>query len=266
MTFRISFVLSAAILAACHRGSSSTTSSGPSPSPSASAPMLNASTALTPAPNTLTEAEKKAGWKLLFDGKTTAGWRGYKMQTMPPEWMVMDGTLMKMQHAEDIVTTRAYTNFELSIDWKLTLGSNSGIFIRGTEEYERVYWSAIEYQLAEDSLTPDSKNPLTAVAAVYGFYPTKRGVNHRAGEWNTTKIVANGSHVEHWLNGVLIASYDAWSPEFTAKYEASKFHRYFVDKKITPENFAKAKTGLIAIQGDHPGELSLRNIKIRELK
>jgi hypothetical protein len=93
---------------------------------------------------------------------------------------------------------------------------------------------------------------------VYGFYPSKRGVDKPSGEWNSTRIVVKGAHVEHWLNGVQIASYEQWSPDFTAKYATSKFKPY--------PNFARAKSGFIAIQGDHPGTLALRNIKIRELK
>jgi hypothetical protein len=234
-------------LAGCHSGSMSTsTSVGSAPAPQPGAP------------NTLTRAEERAGWKLLFDGKTTNGWRGYQMTTMPPEWMVMDGVLMKMKGTEDIVTVGTYANFELSIDWKVGLRGNAGIFYRGTEKETRVYWSAPEYQIAEDSLTPDSKNLMTSAGAVYQFYPSRRGVNHPAGQWNTAKIVAKGPHIEHWLNGVMLAQYEMWSPEFTEKFQASKFKGY--------AGFARATSGVIAIQGDHQGELSLRNIKIRELK
>jgi len=229
-------------LAACHHGAM---------------PTLAAGQAATGA-NTLTAAEQRAGWKLLFDGTTTTGWRGYKMTTMPALWTVENGTLGKSRGTQDIVTTQTFTNFELTLEWKIGPGGNSGIFYRGTEEYDHVYWSAPEYQLADDSLTPDSKDLNTSVASIYGFYPSKRGINHRANEWNTTRIVVNGAHVEHWLNGTLIASCEEWSPEFTAKYEKSKFKPY--------PNFARAKSGFIAIQGDHPGTLALRNIKIRELK
>jgi len=210
------------------------------------------------APNTLTPDEIQAGWKLLFDGKTTAGWRGYKMTTMPPEWMAMDGTLMKSRRTEDIVTVQIFSDFELSFEWRVAPAGNAGVFYRGTEEYNRVYWSTPEYQLADDALTPDSRNPLTSAGSVYGFYPSTKGVAKAANEWNVGKIVARGKHVEHWLNGVKLAEFEFWSPDFEAKYQASKFRPY--------PNFGRAASGFIAIQGDHNGELSLRNIKIRELK
>jgi hypothetical protein len=170
----------------------------------------------------------------------------------------MDGTLMKAKTTEDIVTVQKFSDFELSLEWKVASAGNAGIFYRATEEYSRVYWSAPEYQLAEDSLTPDSRNPLTSAGAVYGFYPSTKGVARPANEWNVARIVEKGSHVEHWLNGVKLAEYEMWSPDFTAKYEASKFKPY--------PDFGRAASGFIAIQGDHNGELSLRNIKIREIK
>ena len=239
-------------LSACHQGAMSQ-----------QAPSGTAAGAL----NTLTPAEVKAGWRLLFDGKTTAGWRGYRMDSMPPQWTVTDGVLSKSRTTEDILTVEMFSDFELKIDWKVALGGNSGIFYRGSETYDRVYWSAPEYQLAEDSLTPDSRNPMTAVAAVYGFYPSKRGVASKAGEWNSTRLVVKGPHVEHWLNGVMIAQYELWSPEWLLKLHGDPKDPTKRPLKFAPYKlFGLAKTGYIAIQGDHNGALSLRNIKIRELK
>lgn len=217
-----------------------------------------ASSAPSAAANTLTAAERAAGWRLLFDGTSMSAWRGYQQDAMPPEWMAVDGTLTKIRNTNDIVTREQFGDFELLIEWKVAARGNAGIFYRATEAETKVYWSAPEYQLAEDSLTPDSRNMLTAVAAVYGFYPSKRGVAKAAGEWNSTRIVAKGAHVEHWLNGQLIAQYELGSPDWTEKFKASKFAPY-------PE-WGRAKRGYIAIQGDHNGALSLRNIKIRELK
>lgn len=219
------------------------------------------------APNTLTPAEQKAGWKLLFDGTSLSAWRGYQQDVMPPEWMAVDGTMTKIKNTNDIVTREQFGDFELTLEWKVALRGNSGIFYRATEKETKVYWSAPEYQLAEDSLTPDSRNIMTSVAAVYGFYPSKRGVVHKAGEWNTTRIVAKGPHVEHWLNGQLIAQYELWSKEWM-----EKLHGVPGDSTKKPLKFAPyadwglAKKGYIAIQGDHNGALALRNIKIRELK
>jgi hypothetical protein len=229
-------------------------------------PHANAGAQETPA-NTLSAAERKAGWTLLFDGATISAWRGYKMADMPPVWKVVDGTITKVATAEDIVTREQYGDFEFSIDWKIALRGNSGIFYRATENESKVYWSAHEYQLAEDSLTPDSRNIMTSVGAVYGFYPSKRGVVKPAGEWNSTRIVCNGPHVEHWLNGVLIAQYEMWSPEWNLKLHGVPGDSTKKPLKFAPfKDFGMAKRGYLAIQGDHNGTLSLRNIKIREIK
>lgn len=228
--------------------------------------LAQSAPATTPA-NTLTAAEKKAGWTLLFDGTSLAAWRGYQQTDLPAEWKAVDGTMTKVKTTNDIVTRGQYGDFELMLDWKLALRGNAGIFYRATEKETKVYWSAPEYQLAEDSLTPDSRNPMTSVAAVYGFYPSKRGVVRRAGEWNSTRIVAKGPHVEHWLNGELIAQYELWSPEWLRILRGDPTDPTKKPLKFAAyADFGMAKKGFIAIQGDHDGELSMRNIKIRELK
>ena len=209
------------------------------------------------APNTLTPAEEKAGWKLLFDGTTTNGWRGYKQESMPDGWMVMDGTLMKEKPTKDIISKDKYKNFELQMDWKLAPGGNSGLFYRGTEEYDAIYWSAPEYQLLDDKKHPDGKSRLTAAASDYDLYPSPAGYVHAANEWNHTRLVVNGNHVEHWLNGHKMVSYDLGSADWKARVAKSKFKDY--------PNYGKATEGYIGIQGDHDAALTLRNIKIRVL-
>jgi hypothetical protein len=229
--------------------SSDTTSVVAKSAPSSSAPASGE--------NTLTDAERAAGWKLLFDGSTTTGWRGYKTQTMPNGWRVDNGTLTKDASVEDIVSNDQYANFEFAMDWRIGSGGNAGIFYRGTEEYEHIYWSAPEYQLLDDPNAPDGKNRLTSAAAAYGLYAAPAGIVKPAGEWNSTRIVVNGAHVEHWLNGQKVVQYELWSPDWEAKVKASKF----VDWK----NYGRSKTGYLAVQGDHDGVLALRNIKIRTL-
>ena len=211
------------------------------------------------APNHLTACERADAWRLLFDGTTTKGWRDYHADKISSKaWRVIDGVLTKTASTEDIVTRDAFGDFELSWDWKLPPGGNAGLFFRATEEYDKIYWSAPEFQLLDDSLAPDGRNPLTSAGAAYGLYAPPRGVAHNGGQWNSSRIIARGAHIEHWMNGRKTIEYEAWTPEWKAKVAGSKFHTY--------PNFGLAKSGLIGFQGDHNGSLELRNIKIRVLK
>lgn len=197
-------------------------------------------------------------WLSLFDGRTLNGWRVYRGSAQPTGWHVKDGTLTKDQPTDDIITTEQFSNFELELDWRVAPGGNAGIFYRVTEEYDKPYWSGVEYQLLDDPNHPDGKNRLTAAGAAFGLYPSAAGVVKPAGEWNHTKIVARGAHVQHWLNDRKLVEYENGSADWNAKVQASKFSAW--------PNFGKAQRGYIAIQGDHTGELSFRNIRIRELR
>jgi hypothetical protein len=206
----------------------------------------------------VTAAEVAGGWRPLFDGTSTAAWRGYKTQTMPAGWRIVDGTLTKSGSVEDIVTKDQFGNFELALDWKLSPGGNAGVFYRGTEEYDHIYWSAPEYQLLDDAGHPDGQSRLTSAGSDYGLYPSPAGVVKPADQWNSTLIVVNGNTVQHWLNGQKLLEYELGSADWTAKVKASKFVAY--------PNYGRASRGYIAIQGDHDGTLSIRNVRIRELK
>jgi hypothetical protein len=214
-------------------------------------------TAMNTAMNTLTPAERAAGWRLLFDGTTTAGWRGYKSAEVPGGWTAVDGALTKDAPTGDLLTADEFGDFELTFDWKVEPGGNAGVFYRGTEEYDHIYWSAPEYQLLDDERHRDGRSPLTSTGAAYGLYPAARGVTRPAGEWNSSRILARGPHVEHWLNGQKLLEYELWSPDWEAKVQGSKFRNW--------PNYARAKAGHIGVQGDHRGLLALRNIKIRVL-
>jgi Domain of Unknown Function (DUF1080) len=212
----------------------------------------------SPEANQITEAERAAGWRLLFDGKTTTGWRGYKTTAIPAGWRVVDGILNKAVGTGDILTADQFGDFELTFDWKLAPGGNAGVFYRGTEEYDHIYWSAPEFQLLDDARHADGASRLTSAGAAYALYPSPAGIVKPGGEWNSARILVRGAHVEHWLNGTKLLEYELWSPDWTAKVKASKFIDY--------PNYGRAKRGYIGIQGDHDGELSLRNVKIREAK
>ncbi|GAC1648298.1 MAG: hypothetical protein NVS4B3_03660 [Gemmatimonadaceae bacterium] len=203
----------------------------------------------------LSAEERAAGWRLLFDGRSLAGWKGYRSDTMPAGWRVVDGTLTKDGVPNDLLTREQFGNFELALDWKLSSGGNSGVFYRATEEYDHVYWSGPEYQLLDDAGHADGRNRLTAAGAAYGIYPAPPGIVKPADEWNATRIVVRGSHVEHWLNGQKLLTYELGSPDWEAKVAASKFHEW--------PHYGRARQGHIGIQGDHEGTLSLRNIRIR---
>jgi hypothetical protein len=137
-------------------------------------------------------------------------------------------------------------------------GGNAGVFYRGTEEYDHVYWSAPEYQLLDDAAHKDGQNRLTAAGAAYALYASPEGVVKPAGKWNAARIVVSGAHVEHWLNGKKVVEYELWSPDWEARVKASKF--------TDALRYGRATRGLIGIQGDHEGTLSLRNIRIQDLK
>jgi 3-keto-disaccharide hydrolase len=226
------------------------------------APVQNSvpdTTATTSAGATgLTAEQRAAGWRPLFDGTSTSAWRGYKSQTFPAGWRIVDGVLTKNGSVEDIMTRDQFGNFQLALDWKLSPGGNAGIFYRGTEEYDHIYWSAPEYQLLDDAGHPDGQSRLTSAGADYGLYPSPAGVVKPADQWNSTLIVVNGNTVQHWLNGQKLLEYEVGSSDWEAKVKASKFAAY--------PNYGRAKRGYIAIQGDHDGALSIRNVRIREIK
>jgi hypothetical protein len=199
-----------------------------------------------------------APWKVLFDGKSLDAWRGYKDAPVPSGWHVADGTLTKNAPVADIVSKDEFSDFELELDWKIGEAGNSGVFYRGTEEYEHIYWSAPEYQLLDDIKASDNKTRLTCAGAAYAIYPSPPGHLKPLGEWNSTRILVKGSHVEHWLNGFKLLEYELGSADWEANVKASKFKDW--------PNYGRAKRGHIAMQGDHAGSLAFRNIRIRELR
>jgi hypothetical protein len=214
-------------------------------------------TGTTSMANQLSDADRAAGWRSLFDGTSASMWRSYKTQNAPTAWTAQNGVLTKKGAVEDIITRDQFGDFELAFDWKMSRAGNAGVFYRATEEYEKPYWSGPEYQLLDDGAHVDGKDRLTSAGAAYGLYPAAAGVVKPAGEWNSTRIVVKGPHVEHWLNGTKVVEYELQSPDWEAKVKASKFGEW--------KNYGRAKRGHISIQGDHEGDLELRNIRIREL-
>ena len=208
------------------------------------------------AENSLTDAEKAAGWRLLFDGKTTAGWRNYGKKVISDGWTVQDGALTRNGAGGDIITNDQFKNFELSIDWKIEPGGNSGIFYRASEEKDEIYWNAVEMQVLDDAKHPDGQSPMTSAGAAYDLYPAPPGHVKPGGEWNSARLIVNGNHVEHWLNGFKMVEYELGSRDWDSKVAGSKFKPH--------ARFGKNAEGHIGLQ-DHGNVVAFRNIKIRVL-
>ena len=177
--------------------------------------------------NTLTKKEKKQGWVLLFDGKTMNGWKGYQGREQDG-WEVVNGELNCKQTGTkkraDLITTGMYDNYELSIDWKIAAKHNSGIIYRCTEDNGASFESGPEYQLIDDTGYPDKLHDKQLSGANYDMNAPSAKVVKPAGEYNTTRIVINNAHVEHWLNGVKVVEYELWSPEWEKIKAESKWN------------------------------------------
>lgn len=218
-----------------------------------------ASAIAEPAPNSLTAQEKSDGWKLLFDGKTAAGWRGFRQKTMPDGWKAQDGALTRVDRGGDIVTEEQFDSFELKLEWKIAAGGNSGIFYRVTEEddVDASWRTGIEMQVLDNAKHHDGKSPLTSAGSCYALYAPSKDVTRPVGEWNAVRLVVDGKRVEHWLNGEKIVEYEIDSEDWNKRVEGSKF-------KTMPK-FGKAAKGHLCLQ-DHGDKVSYRSIKIKPLK
>lgn len=221
--------------------------------------------------NKLTIDETKNGWKLLWDGETTTGWRGAKLDVFPEKgWVIENGDLIVLSSGGkesaaggDIVTTEEYGDFELTVDFKITEGANSGIKYYVNTDLNKGPGSSIglEYQILDDERHPDAKlgnhEGSRTLASLYDLIkaPTDKPV-HPVGEWNTAYIISKNNHVEHWLNGSKVLEYERKSPEYKKLVAESKY--------VDWPNFGESDKGLILLQ-DHGDNVAFKNIKIRPL-
>ncbi len=211
--------------------------------------------------NALTSAEKSAGWKLLFDGKTLDGWRGYKTEAISAGWKVENGALvMTVPKSGDLVTKDEFGDFEFSFEWKIVEAGNSGVIYRSGLGDSAPYRTGPEYQVLDNAKASDNKKANHLAGSLYdiGEAPAK-DVTKPVGEWNTGKIVVRGWHVEHWLNGEKLVDQDLGSAKGKAAIDESKF------KGKGWEKFASLARGHIALQ-EHGNAVYFRSLKLRELK
>ena len=220
------------------------------------------------ADNMLTEEEKAAGWDLLFDGSTLDGWKRFNHDTIGPLWSVKEGMIIcdgqglgegTANIGGSLVNTRSFGNFELSVEWKISAGGNSGIIYHVVEDpkYKHDYETGPEFQLMDDGGWKDQLRDVQMVGGSYDMYaaPATKKVNP-VGEWNTARLIYNNGHVEHWLNGEKVVEFDEGSPDFTERYKKSKWVDY--------PDWNKFKSGSISLQ-DHGAAVYFKNIKIKAL-
>jgi len=212
--------------------------------------------------NTLTKAEEQNGWKLLFDGQTTNGWRFFKGSEIKG-WKVVDGVLYNSgtgsDHGGDIITEETFKDFELCLEWKIDSLSNSGIFyhVQELDSIHAIYESGPEYQLTDDVNDANPKYNTLSTQFTGANYAMDAPIGAKVkplDQWNETRIIVKGPHVEHWLNGVKVVDYELWTQDWFQHKNSGKWKDY--------PYYGIAKDGYIGLQ-DHGGLTQFRNIKIR---
>ena len=207
---------------------------------------------------------QKGKWVSLFDGKSLKGWHGFNKTGTIKNWDIEDGALVclgaaKDAHGGDIVSNIAYDNFELKWEWKIDKQGNSGVMYHVVEgkKYKSPYETGPEYQMIDDIDFPEKLEDWQKTGADYAMNiaNNKKKVNP-VGEWNTSKIIFNKGHVEHWLNGQKIVSFQAWDAKWMKEKQEGKWKDY--------PDYGLAKKGLIALQ-DHGNKAYYKNIMIKAL-
>ena len=195
-------------------------------------------------------------WKPLLDEQVVSTWRGYQRESMPDGWQMVDGVLARIGDAGDIITTDQFENFELRFDWKIEPGGNSGVFFGVSEDGAVAWHSGPEYQLLHNAGHPDGKAPITAAGSNYAVHPPIADMTRPVGEWNRSRLRVNREHVEHWMNGMYLLSYQIGDTEWQRRVTDSKFSELPL--------YGQSRRGHIAIQ-DHGDPVWFRNMRIKVL-
>jgi hypothetical protein len=216
-------------------------------------------------PNTLTAKEKKEGWTLLFDGKTTNGWHTYNRDTVSRNWKVVDGTLVMDPKAkttrgmEDLVTNKEYENYELVLEWRISERGNSGIIfnIKEEQKFSNTYNTGLEMQVLDNISASDNKQENHLAGLLYDIYGTAALSKPKpVGEWNKARILQNKGHLLFFFNGIQTLDVQQGSEAWKRLIANSKFKTW--------KDFATSPKGKIAFQ-DHGYEVAFRNVKIKPL-
>ena len=208
--------------------------------------------------NTLSKAEKAAGWQLLFDGKDFTGWRFYRGASPAAPWSIDNGAITVSGPGKDIITTGEYGEFELSVDWKISPAGNSGVIylVKEDETAPQTYNTGPEMQVLDNERHADGKLENHRAGALYDLVAPMKAAAKPVGEWNTARIKVSHGRIEHWLNGVKVVEAPYGDDAWRKMVAGSKFK----DMAL----FGKASAGHIALQ-DHGDPVWYRNIKIRKL-
>ena len=209
--------------------------------------------------NTLSAAERKQGWRLLFDGTDLKGWKVYNKSIIPPQWTVEDGTLtLTKGGAGDLMTIDEFVDFDLRIDWKISPKGNSGVVyhVKEAPDLAQTYYTGPEMQVLDNEGHADGKNPSHRAGAIYDLVVPTGAVTKPVGEWNQARVVVRKGHIEHWLNGVKVAESSYGDEAWRKLVAGSKFKQW--------PQFGRSLSGHIALQ-DHGDRVWYRNIKIKKL-
>jgi 3-keto-disaccharide hydrolase len=217
-------------------------------------------------PNTLTSQEKAAGWRLLFDGQTLKGWRNYHQKETGPEWQVNNGAIVLQRDTPagtpgkvqaGLMTEEQFGDFSLALEWRIAPGGNSGILYRVSESGKAPHDTGIEMQVLDNARHPDARKGQSRQAgACYALYAPAKDATRPVGEWNLAQIVVRTNHVEHWLNGQKLLSYELGDADWQRRVSESKFKDF--------PGYGRSPKGHLLLQ-DHSFHVEFRNIKIRPL-